>query len=945
MSLDSRIETFLSDWKTALEQAGLADPLEESPLDFEQVWSSSEFVARACIRNPGLLHELIQGGSLERAYEPGEMSGDLYHLIDHLSDEDALGKALRQFRNQQMVRIIWRDLARYATLSETLEELSELADISIRLGLEKLYEWACEKDGAPRDSEGEAQQLYVIGMGKLGARELNLSSDIDLIFAYPSAGETDNRRPISNEQFFTRLGRKLISLLSTNTAEGFVFRVDMRLRPFGDVGPLASNFDALEIYYQSQARDWERYAMVKARVITGSEKGRNNLMSIIRPFVYRRYLDYGAIDAIRRMKRMIEGELHKKGMDANIKLGAGGIREIEFIGQAFQLIRGGREKGLQIRGIQPVLEYLGNNDLLPDHAVSELMQAYVFLRLTENRLQAWNDEQTHLLPDTDERKTRLALSMGFDDWEVFSQALKQHRHQVHEHFQDVFEAPQVEAEHEETIFQKLWFNRAEPHELLDLGFDDIDKVVALLTEFQKSAAYSSLTKQAEERMSQLMPLMLEALAGVHSSEATLKGLLKLMMAIMRRTAYLDLMVENPPVISQLVRLASESIRVIGQLQRQPLLLDELLDARRLYSPLRREGLDHELDTILGQVDREDLEQQMERLRQFAQSNMLRVAAADIADVIPMRVVSDYLTEIAEAVMAKIVDLAYDYSLEKYGHPGGVGEGSGFAVIGYGKLGGIELGYGSDLDLVFLHGSESASAMTSSEKPVANDVFYARMAQRMIHLLTTRTPAGILYEVDMRLRPNGQSGMLVSSLGAFERYQENDAWTWEHQALLRARPIAGDPSVIAKFEAIRRQVLSSQRDKDKLREEVISMREKMRESVDKSTGDSFDLKQGHGGIVDIEFMVQYAVLRWSHQYPDLLDWTDNLRLLEGLARHELLEGKSAELLANAYQVFRAVSHRNALQEKPAVVSADKLIEERQLVLDIWAEMMESPGKDE
>jgi len=404
-------------------------------------------------------------------------------------------------------------------------------------------------------------------------------------------------------------------------------------------------------------------------------------------------------------------------------------------------------------------------------------------------------------------------------------------------------------------------------------------------------------------------------------------------------------VENPLALSQLVRLSGESSWVVSQLVRQPILMDELLDPRRLYSPLRRQELDAELDVMLGQLDPEDLEQQMERLRQFAQGNMLRVAAADLTDVIPLRIVSDYLTDIAEAVLTRTVDLAWRHLLAKHGAPTEIaGENTGFAVIGYGKLGGIELGYGSDLDLVFLHGSRNPMAVTAggdARRKIANDVFYARMGQRVIHLLTTRTPAGILYEADMRLRPNGNAGMLVSSLSAFEAYQEKEAWTWEHQAMLRARPIAGDPVVMARFEAIRRHVLSRERDPKALRRDVIEMRAKMRAALDKSEPGQFDLKQGVGGIADIEFMVQYAILRWAHQHPDLLDWSDNLRLLEGLERHALLAGDDAKLLANTYQVFRAVYHRNALQESPGLMSDQRLCEERRMVRDIWQTLMGEP----
>ncbi len=941
---DPRLIQLFEDWRRACEQIDRTAALAASEsAELEVVWRGSDFVGQAMLRDPAAFFELLDCGDLHHRYASGDLAGRLRTRLTGVVDEAELQRRLRLFRRREMMRIIWRDLAGLAPLGETLEDLSELADQCVDQALEALYAWAVQKDGTPRDREGVAQHLVVLGMGKLGARELNLSSDIDLIFAYSAAGQTDGTRLLDNERFFTRLGQALIKALNTATVDGFVFRVDMRLRPFGDAGALVSTFDALEVYYGTQARAWERYAMIKARVIAGDREAGENLSEMLRPFVYRRYIDFGAIESIRDMKRMIERELHRKGMDANIKLGRGGIREIEFIGQAFQLVRGGRDPDLQIRPILAVLRRLGEKGLLPGYAVRQLGEAYEFLRLTENRIQAWQDEQSHLLPKGEADRLRLAQSLNFANWDEFAAALEHHREQVHQQFQKVFATPHAEAQAPEARLAIVW-DGVSPRELLlerllEAGFTEPEQTLERLETFRDSRACRSLSTRGRQRLDLLMPLLLQAVAAMPAAEVVLERLLRLLSAISRRTAYLDLLVENPLALSQLVRLGSESSWVVSQLIHQPILLDELLDPRRLYSPLQRAELRAELDVLMMHIDPVDLEQQMERLRQFALGNRLRVAAADIAEVIPLRVVSDYLTEIAETVLERAVHIVSAHMLAKHGRPGGLaGEGVGFAVIGYGKLGGIELGYGSDLDMVFLHGSNDLNAVTAGPKSVPNPLFYARFGQRLVHLLTTRTPAGVLYEVDMRLRPNGNAGQLVSSLAAFEAYQRDSAWTWEQQALLRARPIAGDPWVMAEFEAIRRQILTRERDPQALRTEVVEMREKMRASLDRSSAESFDLKQGHGGIADIEFMVQYAVLRWASRYPDLLDWTDNLRLLEGLARHELLGGQSAELLANAYQVFRAVYHRQSLQEAPGLMSLDELREERQMVRDIWAELM-------
>ena len=940
------VELHWQEWSKSLEQEQLSKLTARPDFinELKRVWEASDHVVQSCARDPNLLFGLLDSGDIHASYQMGEMEQRLRRELKSVTGEAQLQRELRLFRRAQMVRIIWRDLAGIAPLSETLEDLSALADACVDQAMGLLYDWAVAKQGVPRDGHGVQQHLVVLGMGKLGARELNLSSDIDLIFAFPQNGEVEGGRYLSNEQFFARLSQQLIKAIGSQTVDGFVFRVDVRLRPFGDSGPLAMSFDAMEEYYHTQAREWERYAMIKVRVVAGDREAGQALMDMLRPFVYRRYLDFGAIESLRDMKQMISGEMHKRGMDANIKLGPGGIREIEFIGQAFQLIRGGRDPDLQIRPILPVLDTLRDKGLLPEFVVQELAAAYEFLRLVENRLQAWQDRQTHLLPDDAVARLRLARAMEFADWEGFYSVLEQHRQRVQGHFDMVFAAPQTEQEPEEKPLQLIWRQRLDSEQAIELlantGFRDVAvDVLQMLDKFRSSHACRGQGGRGQQRLDQLMPLLLEAVAGTADPGMVLGRVLKLLESIARRTAYLALLVESPLALSQLVRLESVSPWIANQITRHPILLDGLLDPRQLYSPLKRDELENELGTLLSAVDPNDTEEQMERLRQFLQSNKLRVAAADITGVIPLMVVSDYLTEIAETIIGRVLDQVWNYLVTRHGRPSGIdGQGMGFAVIAYGKMGGIELGYGSDLDLVFLHANSDSSAMTDGERQIADDLFFARLGQRLIHMLTARTGSGLLYEVDMRLRPSGNSGMLVSTLDAFDEYQQNMAWTWEHQALLRARPIAGDPVVAARFQAIRRAVLSRQRDPDKLRNEVVEMREKMRTSLDKSSKELFDLKQGQGGIADIEFMVQYAVLRWTHRHPDLLDWTDNIRLLEGLAKHGIFADDVMVALADAYRSFRSASHRLTLQEKPALVSQDELGVERTRVKEIWDSVM-------
>ncbi|NEX19442.1 bifunctional [glutamate--ammonia ligase]-adenylyl-L-tyrosine phosphorylase/[glutamate--ammonia-ligase] adenylyltransferase [Thiorhodococcus mannitoliphagus] len=931
------------DWASAV---GVAIPaLSDFTAARARVWEASEYVAISVARHPDAFAELVASGDLARSYGPGELAERLQGVLAEVSDEPALHKALRLFRRREMVRIIWRDIAGTAPLPETLEDLSELADVCIRQALDLLYDWTCAEIGTPRDAEGRPQRLVVLGMGKLGARELNLSSDIDLIFAFAHSGEVEGGpRSLSNQQFFVRLGQRLVQALANKTVDGFVFRVDTRLRPFGDVGPLAMSFQAMEDYYQSQAREWERYAMIKARPVAGAAEDVASLMEMLRPFVYRRYLDFGAFESLRDLKQMIAKELHRRGMDANIKLGPGGIREIEFIGQAFQLVRGGRDADLQVRPIREVLALLAERALLPGDAVTKLDAAYCFLRLVENRLQAHRDKQTHRLPDDDLGRLRLARSMGFADWTSFSAILKAHRRLVQAQFDEVFAAPAAESDPCETGLSAVWqgghsadydFSKLE-----EAGFEDPSAVRTRIEQFRDGTARKGLSSRGSERLAQLMPQVLRIVAGSDHPDLALERVLRVLEAVARRTAYLAMLIEHPVILSHLARLASMSPWFTDHIGRHPLLLDEMIDPRRLYAPLRREDLEGELDALLAYVDAEDLEQQMERLHQFAQGNMLRVAAADLTEVIPLMVVSDYLTEIAEVAVGRVLRLAFDHFVARHGRPTSItGEDTGFLVLGYGKLGGIELGYGSDLDLVFLHGTESITAMTEGPKDISNEQFYARLGQRIIHMMTTQTASGTLYEVDMRLRPDGNKGMLVRSLRSFAAYQETDAWTWEHQALVRARPVAGDAALFAPFAEIRRQVLCRERDPQQLRTQVREMRRKMRDSLDKTRDGRFDLKQGAGGIADIEFMVQYAVLRWAAAHPELTDWTDNVRLLETLARLDLLPGKAADDLTEAYKALRAAYHRSALQEQPKTIPVDQLAPERERVQSLWRTLME------
>ena len=943
-------EAAWSAYVQALEVAGLNPPRDAFMCRaLCRVFALSDFAAQLCAREPRLFDELCRSGDLLRAYRNGEQLRALARQVIEVDNEAGLRQVLREYRQREMLRISFRDLLHWNDLQQTTHELSWLAEASLEAALGMLSRWQQQELGRPCNAQGQTQSLVVLGMGKLGAWELNYSSDIDLIFTYPEEGLTrGGRMQLENSEYFTRLGRRLIAALDAVTADGFVFRVDMRLRPFGESGPLAMSFDAFEEYYQTHGREWERYAMIKARVVAGDRDQGARLTETLRPFIYRRYIDFGVFASLREMKQLIERQVARKGMEHNVKLGAGGIREIEFIGQAFQLIHGGRREQLRQRPILKVLQALVEVDLLPGYVVAELREAYIFLRNTEHRLQMWRDEQTHNLPVDAQGQARLALAMDCGDWQTFSSKLASHREQVGSHFRQVFAAPQGEEQTEtgsHADLQYVWqdsLDVAQAEEVLqEAGYRDTREMLRRLQELRESHACRALSAQGHRRLDRLMPLLLGAAGSISDNageaDTALVRVLGLIEQIARRTAYLSLLVENPIALSQLVRLCAASPWITGLLTNYPLLLDELIDVRSLYQLPSREQLLAELEMRFQGIDEGDLERQMDILRQFKQANVLRVAAADVTANMPLMRVSDHLTEIAEVILQRVLALAWQHMVKRHGHPPSQYDGKpcdpGFAVIGYGKLGGIELGYGSDLDIVFLHAG-AEDGVTDGNQPIDSAVFFARLAQRMTHLLNTQTTAGILYEIDLRLRPSGASGLLVTNLEAFRAYQQEDAWTWEHQALVRARVVAGDEYLAAGFAEVRREILARPRDKAELVSEVSKMRERMRNELGSKKPEEFDLKQDLGGIVDIEFMVQYAVLQWSVDHPQLLEWTDNIRLLEALVATGLLAAADGEQLADAYRVYRAEVHRLKLQAQPARVPADRFAAERETVSQLW-----------
>jgi glutamate-ammonia-ligase adenylyltransferase len=793
-----------------------------------------------------------------------------------------------------------------------------LADVTTNFALDWWHRQLTAQYGEPLDSQGRAQRLLIVGMGKLGGRELNVSSDVDYIFVYPESGQTAGRADgggkIDTYDFFLRLGKRLIAALGEVTGDGQVFRVDMRLRPNGDSGPLVGSLDALENYFITQGREWERYAWIKARIMNEGDnlqpEWAATLEKIARPFVFRKYLDFGAINAMRDLHAQIRREVARKDMAEHIKLGPGGIREIEFIAQVFQLIRGGRDPVFQIRPTLRVLALLVNRRLLPAESEYELASAYQFLRRLEHRLQYVNDAQTHMLPSDAEERIQIAAAMGFADWLTLSSVLEGHRACVARHFEQIFSDPE-EGTHS---LAGLWFGQTEGDDALEqlsaLGYRKPQAMLERLNAFRQSGRYLQLATSSRERLDALGPRLIDAAAATPTPDSTWKRGLDFLEAISRRGAYLALLQQYPQALSKVAELIGASSWAAEYLTRHPLLLDELLDPRLYDVVIDWPAFRAELERYLAQ-HADDTEREMDILRETHHAQVFRLLVQDIAGLQTLEHLSDHLTELADILVQVTLDLCWCKLKKRHR------EKPRFAVIGYGKLGGKELGYASDLDIVFLY---------DDADPEASEL-YTRLGQRINTWLSSRTSAGILFEADLRLRPNGDSGILVPSVDSFRDYQLKNAWVWEHQALTRARFCAGDPFVGGQFEAIRIEILRQQRDISKLKEEVLAMRQRMRDNHASKNENEFDIKQDEGGIIDVEFIVQYLVLGHAHAYPELCSNLGNIALLGIAAELGLIPLELADEVRNAYREYRRMQHANRIDGRPSAGIDKTLISER------------------
>lgn len=887
-------------------------------------------------------------GRLER---PGG-APDVRFAVPAGAATEELKSHLRRFRNRVLLEVLWREIAGLADVLATLETLSALADELIAAAVAAAEAELAAVAGRLRDDTGREQRLIVLAMGKLGGRELNFSSDVDLIFLYPRDGESEGPRRLAAPEYFARLVRRVVALLEDQTADGFVYRVDTRLRPFGESGPPLVSFAALESYLVRHGRGWERYAWVKARVVdTGADPGavRELMEDIVQPFVYRRYLDYGVFESLREMKALIAAEARKRKLASHVKLGPGGIREIEFIAQSLQLVRGGREPALRTPELLAALKRLARTRGLAAAAATELERAWLFLRRVENWLQAMRDQQTHTLPENEADRVRLAVALGYPGWEALAAELERQRATVARHFAAVaFRGGEPAAvPRTREALSALWATQAPEGDweaaLEAAGFADAAGLARVLADFAGSPAVAQMGRAGARRLAQFVPELVAALRDRQRPVLVLERTLNVIEKVLRRSAYVALLNENPAVRDRLIDLCEHSGWLAEEIGRFPLLLDELLDARG--ETAAREELELELRRRLAGLPADDGERRIEALAEFKRASVFRIALADVSGALPIMKVSDRLTELAEIVLEEVLAIAWADLVRRHGRPRWLGSDgwreAGFGVIGYGKLGGMELSYRSDLDLVFLHDSAGDTQETDGEAPLDNGAFFARLVRRIVHLLDTRTASGALYKVDMRLRPSGRAGLLVSSVEAFERYQAEDAWTWEHQALLRSRPVAGSAVIARAFEKVRGETLRFRVRRERLREDVIAMRGRMRAQLDRSTDERFDLKQGRGGIADIEFLVQYLALENAGRHPAVIHYSDNIRQLGTLGAAGCLAAEHVAELQAIYRDYRLRLHRLALDESPPFVAPGELADERARVVELWTAVFGEP----
>ncbi|OCC14714.1 Glutamate-ammonia-ligase adenylyltransferase [Dissulfuribacter thermophilus] len=899
----------------------------------QKICSYSRFIKRTIDRHPHILKDLVESGDLSTSYmdrDPTTRYKNAQSLLgkENFSEPGAFMKAIRLFRAREMVRIAWRDLANMADPIETMMDLTVLAEFILGITVDFLTHNLQKKFGPPLSSEGVTQDLVVFGMGKLGGEELNFSSDIDLIFAYPQKGRTDHKHPITNQEFFEHLCRDLVKIIGTVTEDGFCFRIDTRLRPFGESGPLCMSFDQMEAYYEIHGREWERYALIKARPVAGDLDSGALLLKRLRPFIYRKYLDYGALESLREMKALIEQESRQKRLLDNIKLGPGGIREVEFLVQAFQLIHGGKQPELMCQSTLKALNTIKGNGLLPKSTCDELKEAYLFLRKLEHTLQEKDDQQVHVLPSSSNELEELAKVLGMDSKDALTTTIDQERKKIETHFKGLFQenssdVTQSSGRHQDIL--ALWDGALDKENVLNLleslGFNSPETIYGRILSLKSSRTVKAMTERSRTFLRRIIASLINIAPELKDPDTALLRSLEVLEAIGRRGFYLALFAENPNVLKNLAQFAGESPWITRHICTHPGVIDSLISIETIGDLPNKNGLKKTLEIALKGIEPGDLEGFMEGLRHFKHNQTFQFAYLGLEKGIRAREICLGLTELAELILNEVSKEAWLHVAKRFDSPQGDGTQrkllQDFLIIGYGKLGSRELTFASDLDLVFLY---------DLKRKGDSSIFFSRIGQRIIHILTTLTPSGRLYEVDMRLRPNGSSGVLVSSIEAFHNYQKTQAWTWEHQALIRARPVSGCEKLAKKFSDIRKEVLIRPRDEGTLVQELRDMRYKMLQSKGKTPKGLFHVKNDLGGVTDIEFLVQFYCLLNANRFPQLIEETSTMGLLERFEEFGIIPETDAKNLMEIYENYLGIINQRYLEGRTLEIKLSPWIKE-------------------
>ena len=912
-----------------LSQQGLTeDPVLMKSL--QKLALGSNYAINQLCKYPALIIHL-------KHYQHFELEADkLIKVLEESSDIVQIKQQLRVFRHQKLLEIIYLDVCLHETIENTLLQLSQLADLLIQQALKKTEQILSAKHGQPVDTLGKDMSLNIIAMGKLGGRELNFSSDIDLICCYSDDGQLDGYGKLSHSQFFTLVVKLLKQFLHETTADGFVYRVDLRLRPWGDAGPLVLSHNAIEHYYQLHGREWEQYAMVKARVVTGSETDKSYLQSILKPFVYRRYHDYRVFDGLAQLKLKIDQQANRKGTRCNVKTGKGGIREIEFFVQAFQILKGGRNHQLQTQSLFQAINHLSEQEITDPQTLHNMHESYCFLRLLENRLQMLNDQQTHELPQNTNSQYRLSLLLDYADWSALEAELARHQTRVNNIFSTLFIQHPDSQQTEITLSLDELSEQQHLQAIHKLEFKQPQKIHDKLQQFYHSHSLLFMSEKAKNRFHIFFPELLKQISQHENQQKLLDKMLVLLASIAGRSIYFELLYQNIPLLVKLVYQFNSSNWIAAEVTRHPMLLESLLYPGHLAERFDKRKLQHELQVQLQNVANDE-ELELDVLRQFKRAQTIVIATAEIAQEIDTNKVSRYLSELADILLQAAYELSLKSLIKKYSEPQCVVDHELFSpalsIIGYGKLGGYELHYQSDLDIIFLHNSAGTKQHTSGIKCIDNAVFFSRLAQKIISKISLLTAAGKLYEIDTRLRPDGASGMLVSPLQAYEYYQLEKAWVWEHQAIIRARFIAGNRDIQKPFESIRRQVISLPRVKTDLQKAIIEMRQKMYQVKKPPEGQTINIKHSRGCMVDIEFLVQYWVLKHANKFAGLIESTDNIALISELHHLGLITDQDLQL-RDIYPTFHKWLHARVLQNQSAEIDSELVRDEIDMVKTCW-----------